>query len=121
MVPWLVVVLGVCVRMSLRRLERKSASLVMIGGVPFPFFRVCGQILSPPTGGSASVKIMSGVLCPSVTLRAVVSASPLCVTPVCDITLPMCVLYLMLSLVYIMLSASCRRCLWGRWMKLRGL
>ncbi len=58
------------------------------------------------TDGSASVNIMSGVLCPSTTLRAVVSASSLCVTLVCDLTLPMCVVNLMLSLVCIMLSAS---------------
>ena len=120
MVPWLVVVLGLCVRMSLRRLECKSVSLAMIGGVPLSFCRAWGQVLSPPTGGSASVKIMSGVLCPSATLRAVVFASSLCVTPMCDFTLPMCVLYPMLSLVCIMLSASCRRFLWGWWMKLRG-
>ena len=113
MVPWLVVVLGVCVRMSLRRLECGSASLVMVGAVPFPFCRVWGQVLSPPTGGSAPVKIMSGALCPSATLRAVVSASSLCVTPVCDFTLPMCVLYPMLSLACIMPSDNCRRCLWG--------
>jgi hypothetical protein len=99
----------VCVRMSLRRLECRSASLVMLGGVSFPFCRVWGQALSPPTGGSDSVKSMSGVLCPSVTLRATVYASSLCVTLVCDFTLPMCVLYPMLSLVCIMLSASCRR------------
>jgi hypothetical protein len=48
MVPWLVVVLDVCVRMSLHRLECKSANLVMLGGVSFPFFRVWGQVLSPP-------------------------------------------------------------------------
>ena len=118
MVLWLVVVLDVCVRMSLRKLECKSASLVILGGVPFPFFRVWGQVLSPPTGGSASVNIMSGVLCPSTTLRAAVSVSSLCVTPVCDLTLPVCVLYPMLSLVRMMLSASYRRCLWGLWMKL---
>jgi hypothetical protein len=75
MVPWLVVVFDVCVRMSLRRLACKSASLVMLGVVPFPCFRVWGQVLSPPMGGSASVNIMSGVLCPSTTLRAAVSAS----------------------------------------------
>ena len=55
------------------------ASLVMLGGVPlFLVFRVWGQVLSPPTGGSASVNIMSGVLYPS--------TSSLCVTPVCDFT-----------------------------------
>ncbi len=47
-------------------------------------------------------------------------ASSLCVTPACDFTLPMCVVYPMLSLVCLMLSASCRRCLWGWWMKQRG-
>jgi len=112
MVPWLDVVLKLCVRMSFRMLECKSASLVMIGGVPFPFCRVWGQSLSPPTGRSASVNIMSGVLCPYTTLRAVVSASSLCATPVCEFTLPMCVLYPMLSLVCMMLSDCCRRCLW---------
>ena len=48
----------VCVRMSLRMLECKSASLVMMDGVSFPCFRVWDQVLSPPTGGSASVNIM---------------------------------------------------------------
>ena len=48
MVPWLVVVLDVCVFMSLRRLDCKSDSLVMIGGVPFLFcLIVWGQVLSP--------------------------------------------------------------------------
>jgi hypothetical protein len=120
MVPWLIVVLDVCVRMSLRRLECKLANLVMLGGVSFTIFRVWGQVLSPPTGGSASVKIMSEVLCPSTTLRADVSASSLGVTPACDLTLPMCVIYPMLSLVCMMLSTNCRRCLWGCLMKLKG-
>ena len=92
----------------------------MLGGVSLLVFRVWGQVLSPPTGGSASVNIMSGVLYPSTTLRSVVSPSSMCVTPVCDFTLPMCVSYPMLSLVCMMLSPSCRRCLWGWWMKLRG-
>jgi len=64
MVPWLVVVLGVCVRMSLRKLECKSASFVMIGGVSFPFCRVWGHALSHPTGGSTSVNIMWGFCVP---------------------------------------------------------
>ena len=42
MVPWLVVALDACVRMSLRRLECKTASLVMLGGVLLPFVRVWG-------------------------------------------------------------------------------
>jgi len=80
MVPWLFVVLGVCDRMSLRRLECRSASLVMVGGVPFPFCRVLGQVLSPPMGGSASVKIMSVVLCPF----CHVACGCVCFVIVCD-------------------------------------
>jgi hypothetical protein len=112
MVPWLVVVLSVYVRMSLRRLECRSARLFMLNGVSFIGFLIWGQVLSPPTtGGFASVNIMLGVLCPSTTFRAAMSASPFCVTHVCDFTLPMCVLYPMLSLVCMLLSTSCKRCL----------
>ena len=92
-------VLDVCVRMILRRLECRSANLITLGCVSFLVFLIWGQALSPPIGGSALGNIMSGVLCSSTTLQAVVSASSLCVTPVCDLTLPMCVLYPMLSLV----------------------
>ncbi len=94
-----VMVLDVFVRMILRRLECRSANLVTLGGASFLVFLIWGQVLSPPRGGSASVNIMSGVLCPYTTLRAVVPASSLCVTPVRDLTLPMRVLYPMLSLV----------------------
>ncbi len=112
--------LDACDRISLRRLECRSANLVTLGGVSFLVFLVWGQVLSPPTGGSASMNITSGVLCPSTTSRAAESASSMCMISVCDLTLPMCVLYPMLSLVWMMLSASWRRCLWGWWMKLRG-
>ena len=64
----------------------------MLGGVSMLVVRVWDQVLSPPTGGFASLDIILGNLCPSTTLRVVVSASSLCVTPVCDLTLPMCVL-----------------------------
>ena len=107
--------LDVCVRMILRRLESRSANKVTLGGLSLLVLLIWGQVLSPPIGGYALVNIMSGVLCPSTTLRAVVSASSLCVTPVCDLTLPMCVLHPMSSLVWMMLSASCRRCLCGWW------
>ena len=107
--------LGVCVLMSLRRLECRSASLSMLGVVSFFVSRNWGHVLSPPTSGFASVNIMSGVLCPSTTLRADVSTSSLCVTLVCDLALPMCVLYPMLSLVRMISSANCRRCLWEWW------
>ena len=40
MMAWLVVALDVCVRMSLRRLECKSASLVVLGGASLLIFRV---------------------------------------------------------------------------------
>jgi hypothetical protein len=61
LVPGFVVVLEVCVRVSLRRLEYRSASLVMVGGESLIVVRIWGQVLSPPTGGSALVNIMSGV------------------------------------------------------------
>ena len=94
-------VLNVCVRMSLRRLECRSATnLVTLGGVSFLVFLISAHVLSLPIGGSSFVNIMSGVLCsPSTTLRSVASASSLCVTPVCDLTLPLCVLYPILFLV----------------------
>ncbi len=91
-------VLDVCVRMILRRLECSPANLVTFGVVSLLFLFIWGQVLSPPIGGSASVNVISGVLCPSTTSRAAVSALSLCVTPVCDLTLPMCVMYPMSSI-----------------------
>ncbi len=102
-------VLVVCDRMISRTLEYKSASLVMFGGASLLVFLICGQVRSLPMGGSASVNIMSGGMCPSTTLRVDVSASSLCVTPVWDLILPICALSPMLSLVCMMSSASCRR------------
>ena len=58
--------------------------------------------------------------CPPTTLRAAASASSLCVTPVCDLTLPVCVLYPMLSLAWMTSSASCRSSLRGWCWKHRG-
>ncbi len=98
-------VLDVCVWISLRMLVCRF-SLVKLGCVSLMVFRICGHVLSHPTGGFASVNIMSSVLRPSTTLRAAVSASSLCVTPVCDLTLPMYVVNPMLSLVCVILSAS---------------
>jgi hypothetical protein len=74
----------VCVRISLRKLVCRSASLVELGGVSLSIFRICGHVLSPPTDASASVNVMSGVLCPSTILRAAVSASALCMS-LCEI------------------------------------
>ena len=114
MVMWQVMLLGVCVRMSLCKLECRSARLCMMDGVFFWVPRIWGHVRSPLIiCGFASVNIVSGALCPSTTLREVVSASSLCVTPVCDLTLPMCVLYPMLSRVRTMSSASYRSSLWG--------
>jgi hypothetical protein len=120
MVLWFVMVLDVCVCIILRKLVCRSASLVELDDVSLRGFRIWGHVRSPPIGGSAYVNIMSGDLCPSTTLRADVSDSSSCVTPVCDLTLPMCVVNPMLSLVCMMLSASCRRCLCGWCVKLRG-
>ena len=120
MVLWRVMVLGVCLRMSLCRLEWRYARLCVVGVlsllVPLSF----GHARSPLIGGSASVNMMSGVLCPCTTPLAALSASSLWVTPVCDLTLPMCVLYPELSLVRMMSSARCRSSLWGWWLKLSG-
>ncbi len=107
-----------CVHLSLRRLECRSASLVVVGGDSLRVVRIWGHVLSPPTGGSALVNNISGGLCPSTSLRAVVSASILCVAPVCDLTLPICVLYPMVSLVCMIPSPSRKRSLCGWWMKL---
>jgi hypothetical protein len=65
----------------------------MIDGESLSGFLIWGQVLILPTDGSASMKIMSGILCSSATLRADVSASSLCVFPVRDLTLPICDLY----------------------------
>jgi len=91
MVIWQVMLLGVCVRMSLCRLECRSARFCVLGVLSVLVPRIWGHVQSPLIGGFASVNIMSGVFCPSTTPRAAVSASSLCVTPVCDLTLPMCV------------------------------
>ncbi len=108
-----------CVRMSLCKLEWRSARLCILGVVSFLVPRICGHVLSPLMGGSASANVMSGVVCPSTTPRAAAPASSLCVTPVCDLILPICVLYPRLSLVRMMSSASCRSSLWGWWLKQR--
>ena len=101
------------VLISLQRLEWRSDSLVNVGVESRSVARSRGKNVSPPMGGSASVNNISGNLFPSTTLRAAVSASSLCVTPVCDFTLPTCFLNPMLSLVRIIPSASLRRSLSG--------
>jgi hypothetical protein len=63
----------------------------MLGVASLLFPCIWGHFLSPLIGGSALVNVMSGVFFPSTTLRAAMSASSLCVTPVCDLTLPLCV------------------------------
>ncbi len=62
MVLGLVVELELSIRMSLRRLGCRSASLVIVGVESWLVVRIWGQVRSPPTGGSASLNIMSGVL-----------------------------------------------------------
>ena len=111
----------VCVRMSLRKLECKSASLVMVGGESLLVFIYLGPgSKSPYMWFSICEYYVGCFVYPSITLRAVVSTSSLRVTPVCDLTLPICVLYPMMPLVCMMLSASCRKYLWEWWMKLSG-
>ena len=60
------------------------------------------------------------VLRPSITPRAAAPTSSMCVTPVCDLTLPMRVICPILSLVRMMSSASCKSSLPGCLLKQRG-
>ena len=48
--------------MSLCKLEFRSASLVIVGVESWLVVRIRCQVRSPPTGGHASVNILSGVL-----------------------------------------------------------
>ena len=59
MVLWRAVLLGVCVRMSLCKLECRSAMLCVLGVLSFLIPRIWGHVRSPLVGGSASVKIIS--------------------------------------------------------------
>ncbi len=61
MVLWRVLVLGVCVRMSLRRPEFRLGMLWVLGDVSFLVPCIWGHVLSPLIGRSASVNVMSGV------------------------------------------------------------
>jgi hypothetical protein len=54
-------VLGVCVRMSLCRLECRSARLCMLGDVSFLVTRILGHVLSPLISGFASANFMPEV------------------------------------------------------------
>ena len=67
--------LDVCALMVLRRPECRSANLVTLGGVSLLVLLIWGQVPRPPIGGLALLNIMSGLLYPSTTLRAAVSAS----------------------------------------------
>ena len=59
---------------------------------------ICGHVLRPPTGGSASSNMVSGGASPSTTSLAASSAASLYSMSVCDLTLPMCVLRCFVSL-----------------------
>ena len=51
--PWLVMGSEVFVRVSLRKLECRSANFVMVGGKSLLVVRILGLVLRPPTGRSA--------------------------------------------------------------------
>ena len=82
--------------------------------------RVCGHVQRPPMGGSAVVKVISGVLVPSTKPRAPASASSLWVTAMRDLTLPMYVVYPSSSRALMMLYATMRWSLCWWWIKLCG-
>ena len=102
---------GVYFFFSFRRLDGSFDSLMIVRFLSLIVEKSCRQFRSPPIDGFASLKSMFGALCPSTKLRAAVSASSLCVTPVWDFTLPIYVLCPWASLVYIILSTSWMGCL----------
>jgi len=115
MAPGFFVLFDVCCLMSLRRPECRLGSLMDMVVLYWLVVRSCGQVLIPPTGGSSPVNVMSSSMYPSITPQAAAFTSSLCVTQVCDFTLPMCVLYSRVSLPRVMSSVSLRRSLrgWG--------
>ena len=118
MVPGIFVIFDVRCLTSLRRSNYRLCNLVCVLVVFWLVVQSCGQVLNPPKGGAAPVNVISGSMGHSTTLRTASSASSMCVTPVCDYTLPICVLYSRVSLVWMMSSAGFRRSLCGWWMKL---
>jgi len=100
MVPGFFMLFDVCCLVRLRRPECRLGSLVDVVVLSWlDDVRRCNQVLSPPTGGSAPMKVMPLSMCPSTRLRAAASASSLSVNPVCDFTLHMRVLYSRVPLV----------------------
>ena len=61
---------------------------------------ICGHVRSPPIGGSASSKVMSGCLSPSTTDLAALSAVSLYSTSLRDFTFPICVFSCLWSLSF---------------------
>ncbi len=76
----------------------RLVSFFMVSGLSDVFLLICCHVLRPPTGGSASSNVMSGMASPSTTCLAASSAASLCYMSVCDLTLPMCVLRCFASL-----------------------
>ena len=76
----------------------RLVSFVMVSGLSGVVLLICGHVLRPHTGGSASSNVMSGMASPSTTCLAVSSAASLCSMSVCDLTWPMCVLRCFASL-----------------------
>ena len=86
-------------------------SFIMVSGLFGVVCLICGHIRRPPTGGSASLNVMSGGASPSTTALAALSAASLYSMSVCDLTLPMCVLSCFLSLALSSWSVRLRRSL----------
>ena len=86
-------------------------SFMMVSGLLGVVRLICGHVLRPPTGGSASSNVMSGGASPSTTALAALSAASLYSISVCDLTLPMCVLSCFSSLALSSWSVRFRRSL----------
>ena len=66
-------------------------SFMMVPGWFGVVILICGHVLRPPTSGSASSNVMSGVASPSTAALAALSAASLYLISVCDMSFPMCV------------------------------
>ncbi len=87
-------------------------SFMMVSGLFGVVFLICGHVLRPPTGGSASSNVMSNGVSPSTTALAALSAASLYSMFVCDLTLPMCVLSCFVFLALSSWSVRFRRSLY---------
>ncbi len=89
-------------------LALRLLSFLMCSGLLVGLILICVHVRRPPIGGSASSKVMSGILSLSAPALAALSAVSLCSMSVCDLTLPIGVLSCLWSLSFISWFVSYR-------------